>query len=126
LLSAYRELEIPAEVYSSCRIICVMTLDKGWHFVLTFALIGFVLAVLAALCMVFSAPNIITNLMVLVSPGLWLFIERVWGRMPIENYHVSWWLSVCIVAVANGGLYATVGAVVAALRWALRQKATAK
>ena len=103
-----------------------MTLDKGWHFVLTFALVGFVLAVLAALCMVFNAPNIITNSMILVSPGLWLFIERVWGSMPIENYHVSWWLSVCLVAVANGGLYAIVGAFIMALRWALRQKGTAK
>jgi len=103
-----------------------MTLDKGWHFILSFALIGFALAVLAALCMVVSAPNIITNSMILVSPGLWLFIERVWGRIPIENYYVSWWLSVCLVAVANSGLYAMVGAVVAALRWVLNQRANAR
>jgi hypothetical protein len=102
--------------------ICLMTFDKGWHFVHTFALIGFVLAILAALCMVFSAPNIITNSMILVSPGLWLFIERVWGRMPIENYHVAWWFSVCLVAIANGMLYAIVGAVIVGLRWMLKFK----
>jgi hypothetical protein len=106
--------------------ICVMTLDKGWHFILSFALIGFLIAIVAACCMVFNAPNIITNLMIVISPGLWLFLERVFGRVGFTNYHVAWWFSVCLVAIANGVLYAIVGAVIAGLRWMLKQRDTAK
>jgi hypothetical protein len=106
--------------------ICVMTLDKGWHFILIFAFTGFLIATLAALCMVFNAPNIVTNFMILVSPGLWLFLQRVFGSVGFTNYRVAWWFSVFLVAVANGMLYAIVGAVIAGLRWMLKQRDAAR
>ncbi len=102
--------------------ICVMALNKGWHFIFGFALTGFLIAVLAASCMVFNAPNIITNLMILVSPGLWLFLERVLGRVELANSTVAVWFSIGLVAIANGMLYAIVGAVIAGLRWMLKQR----
>jgi hypothetical protein len=100
--------------------ICATTLDKGWHFILSFALIGFLIAMLAACRMVFNAPNIITNSMLLVSPGLFLFLQRVWGNVGFANASVAMWFSIVLVAVANGVIYAVTGAVIAGLRWTLK------
>lgn len=103
-----------------------MTLDKGWHFIFSFALIGFLIAMLAACCMVFNAPNIIINLMILVSPGLWLFLQRVWGSVGFANDTVAMWFSIVLVAIAKGMMYAIIGAVIAGLRWMLKRRDTAK
>ncbi|MGB2635509.1 MAG: hypothetical protein WAM58_16380 [Candidatus Acidiferrum sp.] len=94
------------KLHSLCPVICVMTLDKGWHFIVSFALIGFLIAMLAARCMVFNAPDIITDSMILVSPGLLLFLERVWGRVGFANETAAMWSSIVLVAVANGMMYA--------------------
>jgi hypothetical protein len=104
----------------------VMPLDKGWHFIFCFAVTGFLIATLAAFCMVFHAPNIITNLMILVSPGSWLFLSRVWSSVGFANSSVAMWFSFGFVAVANGLLYAIVGAAIAGLRWMLKHRDTAK
>lgn len=106
--------------------ICVMTLDKGWHFIFSFSLIGFFIAILAACCMVFNAPNMIANFMILVSPGLWLFLPRLLGGVGFTNGNVAVWFSFGLAAIANGMLYAMVGAVVAVLRWMLRHRIAAK
>jgi hypothetical protein len=106
--------------------ICVVTLDKSWHFILSFALIGFLIAMLAACCMVFNAPNIITNSMILVSPGLFLFLQRAWGSVGFANVTVAMWFSIVLVAIANGMMYAIIGALVAGLRWTLKHRNAAK
>jgi hypothetical protein len=90
--------------------ISVMPLDKGWHLIFRFAIAGFLLAMMAAFCMIFHAPNVITNLMILVSPGIWLFPHEAWGTA------LSVWLSFGFLAIANGVLYAIVGAAIVGLR----------
>jgi hypothetical protein len=87
-----------------------MALDKGWRFILRFAVAGFLVAMSAAFCMVFHASNLITNLMILASPGIWLSPHEAWGTA------FSVWLSFGFLAIANGVLYAIAGAAIVGLR----------
>ena len=103
-----------------------MTLDKGWRFILSFALIGFLVAMLAGCCMDFNAPNVITNLMLSISPGLWFFLQRVLGSVGFANYHIAVWFSITVAAIANGMMYAIIGAVFVGLRWMWKHRETAK
>jgi hypothetical protein len=89
---------------------------RSTRLVLYFALAGLLTTIIAGFCMTFQAPNIVTNLMILVSPGLWLFLPRVWGRMPIENSALAQWVSIGVVAIVNGFLYAMAGGAIAILR----------
>jgi hypothetical protein len=98
-----------------------MALDTRWKIILCFAVTGFLTCILAAFCMDFEAPNLISN-----SPGLWLFFQRVWGSIPFENGALAMWSSFGIAAIANGLLYAIAGAVIAGLRQVLEHKDAAK
>jgi hypothetical protein len=71
-----------------------MPRDKGWGFI--FRCAGFLLATIAAFCMVVHAPNIMTSLMILVSPGIWLFPHEAWGTA----FQV--WFLFGLLPVANG------------------------
>jgi hypothetical protein len=115
-----------SQVSSSCLMLCVMALDKGWHIIFGFAVTGFLIAMLAGCCMDFNAPNAITNLLLWFSPGLWLLLERVLGNVPFDNDHVAVWVSISFVAIVNGMLYALVGAAIVGVRWILKQRVTAK
>jgi hypothetical protein len=106
--------------------ILVMPLDKTWHFVFRFALAGFLIATFAAFCISFQAPNVITNVMILVSPGIWLFLPITYSRVGFANNAVALWFSFGLVAIANGTLYAMVGAAIAGLRWMLKSRGTAR
>jgi hypothetical protein len=75
--------------------------------------------------MFLQAPNIVTNVAILLSPGLWLFLSRVFGRVPVENAPVAWWFSIGIVATANGLIYGIVGAAIVGLRKLLKQVGSA-
>jgi hypothetical protein len=85
-------------------------MTRDWRLIFRFAVAGFVIATMAAFCMVFHAPNVITNLMILVSPGMWLFPAIAWGNV------VATWFMFGFVAIANAVLYAIVGAVYVGLR----------
>jgi hypothetical protein len=66
----------------------VMTLDKSWNFILSVALIGFLVAMLAGCCMDFNAPNVITNLMLLISPRfVVLSAKSIWQRRVCQLPH---------------------------------------
>jgi hypothetical protein len=58
-------------------------------------------ATLAAVCMVFHAPNVITNLLFLASPGIWLFLPEAWSGTGNDSGGVAMWLMFGFVAIAN-------------------------
>jgi hypothetical protein len=89
-------------------------LNKSWHIVLRFAIAGFLMAELATLSFVFKAPNVVTNLMTLASPGMWLFPHVPWG-----GAHREWFLF-AILPIANAAAYAILGVAVVALITKLR------
>ena len=98
-----------------------MRLNKDWRFIFRFAFAGFPIAALTAFCIVFHAPNIVTNLSILFSPGIWFFLPRIYGRVPLANNDVAMWFSLGVGAIANGLLYAIVGAAIAGVRWLLKK-----
>jgi hypothetical protein len=53
--------------------------------------------------------------MILISPGIWLFLSRVWGSMGFAN-SAAMWFSFGFAAIVNGVLYALVGAAIVGLR----------
>jgi hypothetical protein len=97
-----------------------MNLSPSWRFVLLFAVIGLSIATATALCIVLHAPNIVVNLLLLISPGIWFFGPHAWSNP------VAMWFMFLSVAIANGVVYATVGAAIAALRWMLKHKDATK
>jgi hypothetical protein len=96
--------------------------DKDRRIIVLFAAVGFVVTTVAGICMSLQAPNIITNLMILFSPGLWLLLPRVYGTVGIANSTVAWWFSIGVVAIANCLLYALVGAVIVGLGLIVKRK----
>jgi hypothetical protein len=96
-------------------------LNKDWRFIFRFASAGFLIAALAASCILFNAPNIFTNLSILFSPGIWSFLPKIYGKVPFTNGAVALWFSLGVATVANGLLYAIAGATVAGVRWILKK-----
>jgi hypothetical protein len=80
-----------------------------------FALAGFLIAIVAAICMSAQASDIAVETMLLLSPAVWLFVEPIWAKIQLDNWALAWWLSVGIAAVLNGLFYGMVGAIIAGL-----------
>jgi hypothetical protein len=80
-----------------------------------FALTGFLIAIVAAICMSAQAPDAIVQATLFLSPAVWLFVERVWARIQLNHWVLAWWLSVGIVAVLNALFYGMVGAIITGL-----------
>ena len=85
-----------------------MAWDKGRHIVLRLAIAGFLIAEFAALSFTFKASNVITNLLTLASPGMWLFPHASWS-----DAHREWFLF-AVLPAANAIVYAIFGIVIAA------------
>ena len=87
----------------------------------------FVVAALAGFCMILDAPNIVVTALVVISPGIWLFLERAMGAVEDFNSNaVAMSVAVGLAAIANAVLYGLVGAIVALLRRMLVRKQAIK
>src|SRR5215475_9357673 len=93
---------------------------------LSFAVAGFVIATAAAICMAFQAPEAVIEATLALSPALYLFFERIFASLPINNWQVAESLSFAIVAVINSLVYGMAGAVIAGLLriWTRRDRST--
>jgi hypothetical protein len=91
-------------------------MTRNWRLIFRFAVTGFSIATLAAVCMVFHAPNVITNLLLLASPGIWLFLPKAWSGMGNDSGAVAMWLMFGFVAMANAVVCGIVGAAYVGLR----------
>jgi hypothetical protein len=101
-----------------------MNLNQQWPFVFRFAVAGFAVAVVAALCLDLQAPNVVINVLLLISPGLWLFLERALRTVgQIGSYAVGFSLSVGFAAIANGVFYGLLAVAVTRLRRLLFHRA---
>lgn len=82
-----------------------------------FGFVGFALAVLAEWFIAFASANVLGVLIVLVSPAVWIFPHDVRG-----DFYGNW-PTLAFVGIANGVLYAILGAVIAWLIARLSGKA---
>ena len=95
------------------------TVNKNWRIILRFAIAGFVVTWITAVCVVFRAANIVVNLLLLITP-FWIF-GTVFGPLPFDH-RAALWFMVLQVAVANALAYTVVGAVIVGLRSMLKRK----
>jgi len=87
-----------------------MHLSKGWHTILRFAVVGFSIGTIAAVSVALHGPDIITYISSLLSPAIMLFLPE-----PVRNT-LDKWLMLFFGAIANGSLYALLGATLVVLR----------
>jgi hypothetical protein len=94
-------------------------LGVGYHqmrLTFRFAVGGFLIAMVAAICLSSHVPDIVVETALILSPTVYLLIQPTWGRMPIDNWVFAWWLSAAVAAVMNGVFYGMVGAAITSLR----------
>src|ERR1700722_1412797 len=71
------------ELAQSAMLLCSdpVRLNKDRRFIFRFASAGFLIAALAASCILFNAPNIFTNLSILFLPGTWSFLPKIYVKV---------------------------------------------
>jgi|HubBroStandDraft_6_1064221.scaffolds.fasta_scaffold74985_3 hypothetical protein len=86
-----------------------MLSGKVWRIVFCFAIAGFLIPEFAVLSFAFRVSDVLTNLMTLVSPGMWLLSHSRWSAA-----HRGW-LVFAVMPMANAAVYAALGAVITGL-----------
>jgi hypothetical protein len=86
-----------------------MFLRKIWRIVLCFAIAGFLIPEFAVLSFTLRVSDLLTNIMTLLSPGLWLLGHAHWSTA------YRGWLIFALGPMANAVLYAVFGFVIVSL-----------
>jgi hypothetical protein len=86
-----------------------MALIKGWRLILSFAFLGFVLAVRAERAILNDRFDLFNGVIVFISPGVWLL-----PHSPASDFGGGW-THLLPNAIFNGILWGILGAAVAVL-----------
>lgn len=84
-----------------------MALIKGWRLILSFAFLGFVLAVRAERAILNERFDLFNGVIIFISPGVWLL-----PHSPASDFRGGW-THLMPDAVFNGVLWGILGAIVA-------------